>query len=379
MLQAIKLLPKVGLMAVFFLSVTACSEKEQVETKSKDQQVEAKSQTEEKSSGYKAPRNSLGQPDLQGVWDFRTLTPLERPKELGNKATFTAEEQAAFKSKAIDVLDVDKARDEDAVTDADTDIEGAYNNFWFDYGTSMSEDRRTSLITDPANGRLPALTEEAVTRMKQNHLRAFPVRDILSIGLVDFRPAGPETLGLSERCLLSFNAGPPLTPSAYNNNLRIIQSPKHVVIFTEMIHDARVIPIDGSAHLPAEMTKWTGDSRGHWEGDTLVVETTNFTGKTPTFQMPIDLVDPSMNGVVGTGENFTLIERFTRTSDSIIIYEYTVTDLSTFTKPFTVAIPLKASDSQLFEYACHEGNHGAAGMLSGARHVEKEEAKAKSH
>jgi len=380
MLQAIKLLPKAGLIAVFVLSITACSEKEQVETKSESQQVEAKSQTEAKSSGYTAPRNSLGQPDLQGVWDFRTLTPLERPKELGNKATFTEEEQAAFKSKAIDVLDVDKARDENAVTDANTDIEGAYNNFWFDYGTSMSEDRRTSLIVDPANGRLPALTEEAVTRMKQNHLRTFPVRDILSIGLVDFRPTGPETLGLSERCLLGFNAGPPLTPSAYNNNLRIIQSPKHVVIFTEMIHDARVIPIDGSSHLPAEMTKWTGDSRGHWEGDTLVVETTNFTGKTPTFQMPIDLADPSMNGVVGTGENFTLIERFTRTSDSIIVYEYTVTDLSTFTKPFTVAIPLKASDSQLFEYACHEGNHGAAGMLSGARYVEKEEAeKAKSH
>ena len=153
-----------------------------------------------------------------------------------------------------------------------------------------------------------------------------------------------------------------------------------MVIFTEMIHDARVVPIDGSSHLPAEMTKWTGDSRGHWDGDTLVVETTNFTGKTPTFQMPINLVDPSLNGVVGTGENFTLTERFTRTSDSVIVYEYTVTDLSTFTKPFTVAIPLKASDSQIFEYACHEGNHGAAGMLSGARQEEKETAeKKKSH
>jgi len=378
MLQALKHIPKAGLITIFVLSIAACSENKQADVKSDDELTKAK-QPEPKNSGYEPPRNSLGQPDLQGVWDFRTLTPLQRPKELGNKAVFTKEEQEAFKSKAIDVLDVDKARDENIATDSNTDVEGAYNNFWFDYGTSMSEDRRTSLITDPANGRLPALTEEAATRMKQNHLRTFPVRDILSIGLIDFRPTGPETLGLSERCLLSFNAGPPLTPSAYNNNLRIIQSPKHVVIFTEMIHDARVIPIDGSAHLPAEMTKWTGDSRGHWEGDTLVVETTNFTGKTPTFQMPIDLVDPSMNGVVGTGENFTLIERFTRTSDSIIIYEYTVTDLSTFTKPFTVAIPLKASDSQLFEYACHEGNHGAAGMLSGARHVEKEEAKAKSH
>jgi len=370
MLQSLKHLPKASLMAVFVFSIAACSENKQTEVKSEDKPAAAKS------AGYQAPRNSLGQPDLQGIWDFRTLTPLERPKELGNKATFTEEEQAAFKSKTIDVLDVDKARDDNdnTVTDTNTDVEGAYNNFWFDYGTSMNEDRRTSLITDPPNGRLPPLTEEAVTRMKQNHLRTFPVRDILSIGLVGFRPAGPETLGLSERCLLSFNAGPPLIPSAYNNNLRIIQAPKHVVIFTEMIHDARVIPIDGSAHLPAEMTKWTGDSRGHWEGDTLVVETTNFTGKTPTFQMPINLVDPALNGVVGTGENFTLIERFTRTSDSVIVYEYTVTDPSTFATPFTAVIPLKASDSQLFEYACHEGNHGAAGMLSGARQEEKEEA-----
>jgi len=375
MLQALKFLHKASLMAVLALSVTACSENKQAQVNTKVKSEE--SQAEAKSAGYQAPRNSYGQPDFQGIWDFRTLTPLERPVELGNKAVFTEEEQEAFKSKAIDVLDVDKGRDDSAVTDTDTDIEGAYNNFWFDYGSSMNDDRRTSLIISPENGRLPALTEEAVAKMKQNHLREYPVRDILSIGLVDFLPAGPETLGLSERCLLGFNAGPPLTPSAYNNNLRIIQTPKHVVIFTEMIHDARVVPIDGSSHLPAELTKWTGDSRGHWDGDTLVVETTNFTGKTPTFQMPINLADPSLNGVVGTGENFTLIERFTRTSDSVIIYEYTVTDPSTFTKPFTVAIPLKASDSQIFEYACHEGNHGAAGMLSGARYVEKEAAEKK--
>ena len=370
MLPSIKHLPKASLMAVVAFSIAACSENKQAEVKSDDQPAAAKT------AGYQAPRNSLGQPDLQGVWDFRTLTPLERPKELGDKATFTKEEQAAFKSQTIEVLDVDKAREENdnAVSDTNSDVESAYNNFWFDYGTSMNEDRRTSLITKPSNGRLPALTEEAVARMKQNHLRTFPVRDILSIGLVGFRPVGPETLGLSERCLLSFNAGPPLTPSAYNNNLRIIQTPQHVVIFTEMIHDARVVPIDGRSHLPTEMTKWTGDSRGHWDGDTLVVETTNFTGKTPTFQMPINLVDPALNGVVGTGENFTLTERFTRTSDSVIVYEYTVTDPSTFTTPFTVAIPLKASEDQIFEYACHEGNHGAAGMLSGARQEEKETA-----
>ncbi|MBL4780826.1 MAG: hypothetical protein JKX92_01180 [Porticoccaceae bacterium] len=350
-----KLLPTAGLMATLLFSISAYAETA-------------------KSSGYEAPRNSQGQPDIQGVWDFRTLTPLERPKALGNKAVFTAEEQADFRQKAVDATDVDKLREKTAETDADTDIEGAYNNFWMDYGTSMNEDRRTSLITVPNNGRLPKLTDEAMARMKTDHLRQTPVRGIVSIGLVDFRPVGPEALGLSERCLLSFNAGPPLIPSAYNNNLRIIQTPKEVVIFTEMIHDARVVRMDGSPHLPAEMTKWTGDSRGHWEGDTLVVETTNFTGKTPTFQLPLNLAEPEMNGVVGTGENFTLIERFTRTSDSRVVYEYTVNDPSTFTKPFTAVIPLKATEDQMFEYACHEGNHGAAGMLSGARQEEKEAA-----
>ena len=354
-------LPKAGLMAALVFSITACSQMKETETKS---------------AGYEPPRNALGQPDLQGVWDFRTLTPLERPKALGNKAVFTADEQAEFRKKAVDATDVDKLREKTAKTDAATDIEGAYNNFWMDYGTTMNEDRRTSLIIDPANGRLPKLTDEAVARMKTDQLRLSPVRGIVSIGLVNFLPAGPEALGLSERCLLSFNAGPPLIPSAYNNNLRIIQTPKHVVIFTEMIHDARIVPIDGSPHLPAEMTKWTGDSRGHWEGNTLVVETTNFTGKTPTFQLPLNLNEPEMNGVVGTGENFTLIERFTRTSDSRIVYEYTVNDPNTFTTPFTAAIPLKATEDQMFEYACHEGNHGAAGMLSGARQSEKEAAAA---
>ncbi len=347
-----KLLPKAGLMAALVLSMPAYSE----------------------DSSYKPQRNSQGQPDIQGVWDFRTLTPLERPKALGDQAVFTTEEQAAFRTQAVDATDVDKLREKTAKTDAATDIEGAYNNFWMDYGTTMNEDRRTSLIIDPPNGRIPKLTKEAVARMKADQARIPPVRGIVSIGIKNFLPAGPETLGLSERCLLSFNAGPPLIPSAYNNNLRIVQTPKHVVIFTEMIHDARIVPIDGRPHLPTEMTKWTGDSRGHWEDDTLVVETTNFTGKTPTFQLPINLNDPEMNGVVGTGENFTLIERFTRTSDSRIAYTYTVNDPSTFTKPFTASIPLKATEDQMFEYACHEGNHGAAGMLSGARQTEKEAA-----
>ena len=353
-----KLLPIAGLMAALIVPISNVSASDQA-----------------KPSKYKPARNSQGQPDIQGVWDFRSLTPLERPKSLGNKAVFTAEEQAAFKKKAIDATDVDKLREASEANEVDAaqDIEGAYNNFWMDYGTVMNEDRRTSLIIDPKNGRLPALTQGALAQLKKNNLRQTPVRDIISIGLTKFRPEGPEVLGLSERCLLSFNAGPPLTPSAYNNNLRIVQTPKHVVIFTEMIHDARIVSIDGSTRPSSEMKKWAGNSRGHWEGDTLVIETTNFSGKTPTYQLPINLNDQALNGVVGKGD-YTLIERLTPISESRMVYEYTINDPSVFTKPFTVALSLRATEDQMFEYACHEGNHGLQGMLSGARQEEKEEA-----
>jgi hypothetical protein len=326
-----------------------------------------------KQASYEPPRNSQGDPNIQGTWDFRTLTPLERPKSLGTKSVFTAEEQETFRKKAVEAGDVDKDREKVA---ASTDIEGAYNNFWFDYGTTMNEDRRTSLIIDPPNGRLPDLTPEASSQLKNAHLRNSPVRDILSIGLANFRPAGPEILGLSERCLLSFNAGPPLIPSAYNNNIRIVQTPSHVVLFTEMIHDARIVQMADNPPLPAELEKWTGASRGYWDGNTLVVVTTNFTDKTPAFQMPIDLNDTSRNGVVGSGKNMELTERFTLVSKSRLIYEYTIDAPDTFTKPFTVAIPMKATEDQIYEYACHEGNYGLIGMLKGARQIEKEEANA---
>ena len=320
---------------------------------------------------YKAPRNSAGQPDLQGVWDFRNLTPLERPRELGTKATFTPEEQKAFKEKALAAVDVDQLREH---ADASTDVEGAYNSFWMDYGTAMNEDLRTSLIIDPPNGRLPDLTEQGRAGLAANTNRnQYPVRDLFSIGLKDFNPEGPEMLGLSERCLQGFNAGPPLTPSAYNNNLRIVQNADHVVLLTEMNHDARVIPLaKNTARLPQDMQRWQGDSIGRWEGDTLVIETTNFTDKTPSYQLPIDLQDPTRNGAVGSGDNVHLVERITRVSDTRLDYEYTLTDLKTFSSPFTVSIPLKATSDQMFEYACHEGNFGARNMLTGARHAEKE-------
>lgn len=322
--------------------------------------------------GYQPPRNAQGHPDLQGTWDFRTLTPLERPKEAADKAVFSPEEAEAFRQKAVQANDVDNRRD----VPATFDVEGAYNSAWYDFGTSINEDRRTSLIVDPPDGRLPELTPIALEGMKNNLVRVPPVRELGSLGLPSFRPAGPESLGLSERCLVGFNAGPPLTPSAYNNNLRIVQARNHVVLFTEMVHDARIVPVDGSPHLPKEIQKWSGDSRGHWEGDTLVVETSNFTEKTPAFQLPFSLANPSMSGAVGVGRNMHLVERFTRVSNSRLRYEYTLDDPVTFTKPFTVAIPLRATADQIFEYACHEGNHAMVGMLRGARQLEKEAATA---
>lgn len=321
---------------------------------------------------YEPPRTAWGAPDLDGLWDFRTLTPVERPAEFAGRETMTPEEAEAFRQRTIARNDVD-ARAEQAVVD----VEGAYNTFWWDFGTELNEDLRTSLIVDPPNGRLPEITPEARGRLEeQNRLRTPPVRDLFSYSAnpSEFRPADPEALGLSERCLVGFNAGPPLTPSAYNNNLRIVQTPDHIVLVTEMIHDARVVPLDGRPRLPDHIERWSGDSRGRWEGDTLVVVTKNFTGKKPTFQLPSNLETATTSGAVGSAANMTLTERFTLTAPGRIRYEYTVDDPSTFVRPFTVAIPLKATAQQMYEYACHEGNYAVPGMLKGARLLEAEEA-----
>lgn len=356
MITVKKLLPIAGSLAALVFSMSAYSTSDKADT-----------------SNYKAPLNSLGHPDLQGVWDFRTLTPLERPKSLGDKAVFSKEEAETFRQTVTAINDTDNKKD--LGLPSEIDVEVPYNSFWLDFGDTVGGDGRTSLIVDPANGRLPALTPEAVAGRQNYLLRSLPVREFFSIGLNTFRPVGPESLGLSERCMLGFNAGPPLIPSAYNNNLRIVQTPGHVVLMTEMIHDARIIPMDGSAHLPEDMKKWSGDSRGHWDGNTLVVETRNFTDKTPAYQLPNGNVDdPTQIGALGSGKNMKLTERFTRTGKSRLVYEYTLEAPSTFAKPFTVAIEMRPTEDQMYEYACHEGNHAMIGMLRGARTMEKEEA-----
>jgi hypothetical protein len=288
-----------------------------------------------------APRTPDGKPDLQGVWTSATLTPLERPADLGNKQFFTKEEAVEWTKQFLQNNNRDR-RD----GPAQVDVGRAYNEFWFSRGDAVVPTLRTSLIIDPPDGRIPALTpdgqQRAAARAERQRLH----------------PAdGPEDRSLAERCINWPVAGPPMIPGGYNNNYQIVQGPGYVTIVVEMIHDVRTISTDGRPHLPATVRQWMGDPRGHWEGNTLVVDTTNFTDKT-NFR--------------GSGENLHLIERFTRTGPNQLMYEFTVNDPASFTRPWTVQIPMAKTDGPLFEYACHEGNYGMEGMLRGARQQERE-------
>lgn len=285
-----------------------------------------------------SPRTSWGQPDLQGVWDFRIATPLERPEELAGKEILSDEEAAAVIQQLEDRW---TQLGEGSATDP-----GAYNQFWFDYGKSVTEDRRTSLIVDPPDGRIPMHTSQAKVRAEASRERR---RE---------HPADSwEDRGIAERCILGFNAGPPMESSAYNNIMQLFQTPDFVVILNEMVNDSRIVPLDGRPHLPSDVRQWRGDSRGRWEGETLIVDTMNFTGKTQ-FR--------------GSGETLHLVERFTRVDGDTLVYEYTVEDPESFERPWTVSMPMTRSTEPVFEYACHEGNYGMEGILAGARADERD-------
>jgi hypothetical protein len=280
------------------------------------------------------------QSDLQGIWSNATITPLERPADLAGKATFTAEEAAAYEKQVVARNNVDQR-----TGNAEADVALGYNDFWWDRGTKVVGSRRTSLIVDPPDGRIPSLTPEAEKRVQEK--RAW---------MGEHATDGPEGRSLGERCILWSTAGPPMLPGPYNNNFQIVQTGDHVVVLSEMIHDARVIPLDGSPHLASNIRQWMGDSRGQWDGKTLVVDTTNFSDQ---------------YSIRGSDRNLHLTERFTRVSPETLLYEFTVDDPTAFTRPWTVQIPVSRTRGPIFEYACHEGNYAMTDILAGARAAEK--------
>jgi hypothetical protein len=309
---------------------------------------------------WKAPRTPDGHPDLQGVWANNTATPMERPKELEGRAFLTDEEVAAMKKKAAELYN---GKGDAAFGDtifqtvfasikgtgaasgphikAATEFDGGTGDYSSEWIVAREWDNRTSLITDPPDGKLPAMTPEGIARRNASFASML-------------RPAAVAAdRGLQERCI---TFGSPQLIAGYQSYSQILQTSTSVVLLTEMIHDARVVPLDGRPHVSPTIQGWLGDSRGHWEGDTLVVDTTNY--KRNSF-------------MASSSEKLHVIERFTRTGPESLKYEITVDDPGTWTKPWSLMIPLKHSPNPIFEYACHEGNSGLVGILAGARAEEK--------
>ena len=295
-----------------------------------------------------APRTAWGKPDLQGIWDFRTITPLQRPEDLADRTFLTEDEAASREQEVVNrnqrLLDAPPRR-----TVRSQDV-GAYNNFWMDRGTTVVTTRRTSLIIDPPNGRLPPMTDAGRGRTGD--------------GRGSFASKLPESyldLHAADRCILGFNAGPPITPAGYNQNMQLFQTSDYVVILNEMVHNARLIPLDGRPRLDDGIPQWSGDSRGHWEGDTLVIETTTFNDQRQ-WRGP-----PSLGLGAATSQNMKVVERLTRVDADTLEYRFTVIDPETWTSSWTASVPMRRTDQLMYEFACHEGNYGLTNMLAGAR------------
>ena len=289
-----------------------------------------------------APRTAWGDPDLQGLWNHGTITPLERPADYGDRALLTDEEVAALnlasETRATSERRSSLTREEDVAL--------AYNQFWWDRGISVG---RTSLITDPDSGRLPPRTSAAEAYLATDEAQRLQAA---KRGRV---PAhGPEDMDLGDRCLVYRPV--PITSSGYNNHVHVLQSPGYVVIFQEQIHDVRIIPVTDQPVLPDQMRQWLGVSRGRWEGDTLVVETNNVYKQAD---------------YLGSNVNRHVTERFTRVADDVIEYAFTVEDPTVWSTPWSGMVPWRPAEGPLFEYACHEGNYGMTNLLTSARAVEK--------
>ena len=305
--------------------------------------------------GSAPPRTPWDHPDLQGLWNNATITPFQRPEALADKEFLSEEEAANLEQQVVDRND--RLRRAPAQkTEAGGNV-GAYNNFWMERGNTVVPTRRTSIIFDPPNGRLPALTPEAHARLTSPEAQR----------LADVRggtlPADSwEQLDLGDRCL--WYRGIPSFPTGYNNNYHIVQNPDFVAILQEHIHDVRFIPLDGRPHLAQTVRQYAGHSRGHWEGDTLVVETTNFNNKAFI-----------RNFTGNLSEALHVVERFTRLGPDTLDYEFTVNDSNTWTRPWSGSLPMARIEGPMFEYACHEGNYGLTNILAGSRALEHAAAK----
>ena len=294
------------------------------------------------------PRTDWGTPSLQGTWDFRTMTPFERPEQFKDKEFLTDEE--------ISKIETDRAKAWEARGNVDFeeaaksegqqgDVDVGYNQFFLDLGTKVNGTKRTSLVIDPPNGRVPTPSEAAIARYVE-------ARDMWARP-----PEGPEDRNAFDRCIKGFNAGPPMTSGAYNNIMQIVESEDFVVMQVEMVNDHRVIPTSATEQLPDHMRFWKGDSRGVWEGDTFVVTTTNF-NEHQMFRL--------------TGPNMTLTERFTRLDEETLEYKFTVDDPDTYEVPWTAVMQMVKTDADVYEFACHEGNYAMPLMLKGARKQERD-------
>ena len=311
-------------------------------------------------------------PDLSGFYDSGTQTPEQRPAAFGDRQ-FLTEAEAEELLKQASFLQTD----ENVISDPNRGAPvkggdgnnafgagavGGYNSFWVDPGSGLSSvdgKFRTSIIYDPPNGRRPAMTPRGMRKIAENFTSFSYTNDGTASWLENEGPGpfdGPESLALAERCLLGFSAGPPSMPGLYNNFKRIVQTEDHVMILLEMVHDARIIRLN-SDHGSDENRKWLGDAVGRWEGDTLVVETKNFTPYT---------------GLYGGDENLNLTERFTKLDDGNLLYNFTVDDPTAWTKPWSGEYVWKSTDGKVYEYACHEGNYAMGNILRGARILESE-------
>ena len=307
---------------------------------------------------YVAPRTEWDQPDLQGIWNFNSNTPMERPDRFGTQEFLTPEEAEQDRLRQEERRIAADAREAELVVNpvappAGASSTGGYNSFWYETA-SIGENVRTSLIVYPRNGRLPARVEGSAEHIANLGPDVEGERPVIAL-FGGIGKDGPEDRGLSERCLIGFNAGPPLAGGGYNANVQIFQNKDHAVIMTEMVHDARIVPLDDRDAIDDDIRLWSGDSRGYWDGDTLVVVTRNFTDLIPSFSR------------YGNAKDKTLTERFTRVNAVTIDYEWTLEDPSTFTDKITAIMPITKVAGQLYEYGCHEGNYGMINILRGER------------